>query len=44
MPSVLRIISTTLRATFSGVLDCQFHPDQPWIFTAGADHLVRLYT
>ena len=28
----------------SGVLDCQFHPMQPWIFSAGADHLIRLYT
>ena len=28
----------------SGVLDCQFHPTQPWIFTAGADHMIRLYT
>ena len=28
----------------SGVLDCQFHPTQPWIFTAGADHQIRLYT
>ena len=28
----------------TGVLDCQFHPTQPWIFTAGADHLIRLYT
>lgn len=27
-----------------GVLDCQFHPSQPWIFTAGADHFIRLYT
>lgn len=27
-----------------GVLDCQFHPNQPWIFTAGADHLIRLFT
>jgi ribosome biogenesis protein ERB1 len=27
-----------------GVLDCQFHPTQPWIFTAGADSTVRLYT
>lgn len=27
-----------------GVLDCQFHPNQPWLFTAGADHLIRLYT
>ncbi|KAK6186129.1 hypothetical protein SNE40_008226 [Patella caerulea] len=27
-----------------GVLDCQFHPSQPWIFTAGADGTIRLYT
>lgn len=27
-----------------GVLDCQFHPIQPWIFTAGADQFIRLYT
>ena len=31
-------------ASVSGVLDCQFHPTQPWIFTAGADHQIRLYT
>jgi len=27
-----------------GVLDCQFHPTQPWIFTAGADSTIRLFT
>ena len=26
-----------------GVLDCVFHPRQPWLFTAGADHTARLY-
>lgn len=26
-----------------GVLDCKFHPRQPWLFTAGADSVVRLY-
>jgi len=26
-----------------GILDCAFHPIQPWIFTAGADGSVRLY-
>lgn len=26
-----------------GVLDCQFHPTQPWIFTSGADKSIRLY-
>ncbi|EDO39231.1 predicted protein, partial [Nematostella vectensis] len=27
-----------------GVLDCVFHPSQPWIFTAGSDQCVRLFT
>jgi len=27
-----------------GVIDCQFHPHQPWIFTAGADKTIRLFT
>jgi len=26
-----------------GVLDCQFHPKQPWIFSCGADTTVRLF-
>ena len=26
-----------------GVLSCCFHPQQPWIFTAGADGIVKLY-
>eukprot|EP00744_Colponema_vietnamica_P002685 GILI01004181.1.p1 GENE.GILI01004181.1~~GILI01004181.1.p1 ORF type:complete len:673 (+),score=203.38 GILI01004181.1:721-2739(+) len=26
-----------------GVLDCVFHPTQPWIFSAGADKSVRLW-
>ncbi|GAB4834115.1 Ribosome bioproteinsis protein 1 [Ancistrocladus abbreviatus] len=26
-----------------GVLDCKFHPRQPWLFTAGADTLIKLY-
>ncbi|CAD6238548.1 unnamed protein product [Miscanthus lutarioriparius] len=26
-----------------GVLDCKFHPKQPWLFTAGADSVIRLY-
>lgn len=26
-----------------GVLDVDFHPIQPWIFTAGADHTIRLF-
>jgi ribosome biogenesis protein ERB1 len=26
-----------------GVMDCIFHAKQPWLFTAGADSLVKLY-
>ncbi|RWS13226.1 ribosome biogenesis protein bop1-A-like protein [Dinothrombium tinctorium] len=26
-----------------GVLDCSFHPLQPWVFSAGADSTIRLY-
>jgi len=26
-----------------GILDCVFHPNQPWIFTAGADGNIHLY-
>jgi len=26
-----------------GVLDCTWHPQQPWLFTAGADHRVYLW-
>ncbi|KAL4189757.1 hypothetical protein AMTRI_Chr08g208730 [Amborella trichopoda] len=26
-----------------GVMDCKFHPKQPWLFTAGADSVIRLY-
>ncbi|XP_066921058.1 ribosome biogenesis protein bop1-B-like [Clytia hemisphaerica] len=27
-----------------GVVDCQFHPHQPWVFSAGADKTIRLFT
>ena len=27
-----------------GVLDIKFHPKQPWIFSAGADHKILLWT
>jgi ribosome biogenesis protein ERB1 len=27
-----------------GVLDCEFHPSQPWIFTCGADNTIKLFT
>ncbi|XP_076812199.1 ribosome biogenesis protein bop1-A-like [Clavelina lepadiformis] len=27
-----------------GVLDCCFHPNQPWIFSSAADNTIRLFT
>ncbi|CAG8673562.1 7591_t:CDS:10 [Funneliformis mosseae] len=27
-----------------GVLDCEFHPTQPWIISSGADHTINLWT
>ena len=32
-----------LPAHASGVLDCAFHPSQPWVFTAGNDNLLKLF-
>jgi hypothetical protein len=29
---------------YLGVLDCAFHPTQPWIFSAGGDGLILLFT
>ncbi|KAF2319936.1 hypothetical protein GH714_020728 [Hevea brasiliensis] len=26
-----------------GIMDCKFHPRQPWLFTAGADSSIKLY-
>lgn len=34
----------TLTLLFKGVLDIQFHPTQPWIFSCGADNTFRLWT
>ena len=27
-----------------GVIDCEFHPTQPWVFSSGADGTIRLFT
>lgn len=27
-----------------GVLDCKFHPTQPWLFSSGSDSTIRLYS
>ena len=29
---------------YQGVLDVAFHPTQPWLFSAGADSDIHLYT
>ena len=26
-----------------GILDCVWHPTQPWIFSSGADKSIRLF-
>ena len=37
-------LSIDSHAHVIGVLDCVFHPSQPWLFSAGTDHTIRLYT
>lgn len=27
-----------------GILDVHFHPYQPWVFSAGADSTIKLYS
>ncbi|KAL0327668.1 UNVERIFIED_CONTAM: Ribosome biogenesis protein BOP1 [Sesamum angustifolium] len=39
----LEILRGHSTADGRGVLDCKFHPRQPWLFTAGADSLIKLY-
>ena len=40
----LKILTPQNRIDFLGVMDIQFHPFQPWIFSAGSDGLIKLYT
>ena len=40
---ILRCHSSTLRNDV-GVLDCEFHPTQPWILTCGVDNTLKLFT
>jgi ribosome biogenesis protein ERB1 len=44
-PSVvpLKIIKAHAPKDDLGVLDCCYHPSQPWIFTAGADGIIKLF-
>lgn len=39
----LEILHGHASANGRGVLDCKFHPRQPWLFTAGADSIIRLF-
>lgn len=39
----LEILRGHVSSNGRGVMDCKFHPRQPWLFTAGADSVVRLY-
>ncbi|XP_010260498.1 PREDICTED: ribosome biogenesis protein BOP1 homolog isoform X2 [Nelumbo nucifera] len=39
----LEILRGHRSANGRGVMDCKFHPKQPWLFTAGADSVIKLY-
>ncbi|CAI8611355.1 unnamed protein product [Vicia faba] len=39
----LEILRGHANSNGKGMLDCKFHPRQPWLFTAGADKLIKLY-
>ncbi|KAF3778473.1 Ribosome biogenesis BOP1-like protein, partial [Nymphaea thermarum] len=39
----LEILKGHESANGRGVLDCKFHPRQPWLFTAGADSIIKLF-
>ncbi|XP_020580483.1 ribosome biogenesis protein BOP1 homolog [Phalaenopsis equestris] len=39
----LEILRGHASSKHGGVLDCAFHPRQPWLFTAGADSVIKLY-
>jgi ribosome biogenesis protein ERB1 len=41
--ALLLLFSNSQVVNSSGVLDCAFHPTQPWLFTAGADGDVMLW-
>ncbi|KAK2966673.1 hypothetical protein RJ640_002371, partial [Escallonia rubra] len=39
----LEILRGHASANGRGVMDCKFHPRQPWLFTAGADSVIKLF-
>ncbi|EFC50690.1 ribosome biogenesis protein bop1 [Naegleria gruberi] len=40
----VKILRGHKKRSHLGVLDCKFHPIQPWLFTAGSDKTIRLWT
>ncbi|GMN26851.1 hypothetical protein TIFTF001_001445 [Ficus carica] len=40
---LLEILGGHKSSNGGGVMDCKFHPRQPWLFTTGADSLTKLY-
>jgi ribosome biogenesis protein ERB1 len=40
----IRILNAHEQSQRLGVLSCQWHPTQPWLFTSGADGKIHLYT
>ena len=39
----LKILRGHTVTDYAGVLDCAFHPTQPWLFTAGGDGNICLF-
>lgn len=39
----LKVLRGHATAQHEGVTDVTFHPTQPWLFTAGADAVIRLF-
>ena len=40
----VKVLRGHQRVNDLGVLDCVFHPTQPWLISAGADATLRLYS
>jgi ribosome biogenesis protein ERB1 len=39
----LKILRAHTPRDVEGVIDCVFHPTQPWLFSAGADNTIALF-
>ena len=40
----VKILKVQAPKNHLGLLDCQFHPTQPWLLAAGSDCTLRLFT